>query len=89
MAACWSEVCPFPCPYTSEQIDGCTVRTYNDGDLIAFFDDNIPDAVIKEIIRRQSLRAVFRDGSFADRPTKINASEIFKMLAPDTWVKVL
>ena len=80
---------PLSMPYASEQIEGCTVHTYNDGDLIACFDENIPDAVIKEIARRQPLRAVFRDSSFADSPAKINVGEIFKMLAPDTRVKVL
>ena len=43
---------PLSMPYTSEQIDGCTVHTYNDGDLIACFDENIPDSVIKEIAKR-------------------------------------
>ena len=80
---------PLSMPYTSEQIEGCTVHTYNDGDLIACFDENIPDTVIKEIAKRQPLRAVFRDSSFADSPAKINVGEIFKMLAPDTSVKVL
>ena len=80
---------PLSMPYASEQIEGCTVHTYNDGDLIACFDENIPDAVIKEIAKRQPLRAVFRDSSFADSPAKINVGEIFKMLAPDTRVKVL
>lgn len=80
---------PLSMPYASEQIEGCTVHTYNDGGLIACFDENIPDAVIKEIARRQPLRAVFRDSSFADSPAKINVGEIFKMLAPDTRVKVL
>ena len=80
---------PLSMPYTSEQIKGCTVHTYNDGDLIACFDENIPDAVIKEIAKRQPLRAVFRDSSFVDSPAKINVGEIFKMLAPDTKVKVL
>lgn len=80
---------PLSMPYTSEQIEGCTVHTYNDGDLIACFDENIPDSVIKEIAKRQPLRAVFRDSSFADSPAKINVGEIFKMLAPDTRVKVL
>ncbi len=80
---------PLSMPYTSEQIDGCTVHTYNDGDLIACFDENIPDSVIKTIARRQPLRAVFRDSSFANSPAKINVSEIFKMLAPDTSVKVI
>lgn len=80
---------PLSMPYTSEEIEGCTVHTYNDGDLIACFDENIPDSVIKEIAKRQPLRAVFRDSSFADSPAKINVGEIFKMLAPDTRVKVL
>lgn len=43
----------------------------------------------KKIAKRQPLRAVFRDNSFADSPAKINVGEIFKMLAPDTRVKVL
>ena len=80
---------PLSMPYNSEKIEGCTVHTYNDGDLIACFDENIPDTVIKEIARRQPLRAVFRDSSFNDSPAKINVGEIFKMLAPDTRVKVI
>ncbi len=80
---------PLSMPYKSEEIDGCTVHTYNDGDLIACFDENIPDTVIKEIARRQPLRAVFRDSSFNGSPAKINVGEIFKMLAPDTRVKVI
>ena len=80
---------PLSLPYTSEEIDGCKVHTYNDGDLIACFDENIPDSVVKTIARRQPLRAVFRDSSFADSPSKINVGEIFKLLAPDTRVKVI
>ena len=80
---------PLSMPYTSEQIEGCTVHTYNEGDLIACFDENIPDSLIKEIAKRQPLRAVFRDSSFNGSPAKINVSEIFKMLAPDTRVKVI
>lgn len=80
---------PLSLPYTSEQIEGCTVHTYNDGDLIACFDENIPDSVIKTIAKKQPLRAVFRDSSFANSPSKINVGEVFKLLAPDTRVKVL
>lgn len=80
---------PLSMPYSSEQIDGCTVHTYNDGDLIACFEENIPESVVKEIARRQPLRAVFRDSSFANSPAKINVTEIFKLLAPDTRVKVI
>ena len=80
---------PLSMPYTSENIDGCTVHTYNDGDLIACFDENVPESVIKTIAKRKPLRAVFRDSSFIDSPAKINVGEIFKMLAPDTRVKVI
>lgn len=80
---------PLSLPYASEEIEGCKVHTYNEGDLIACFDENIPDSVIKEIARRQPLRAVFRDSSFNGSPSKINVGEIFKMLAPDTRVKVI
>lgn len=80
---------PLSLPYSSETIEGCTVHNYNDGDLIACFDENIPDSVIKAIAKKQPLRAVFRDSSFANSPSKINVGEIFKMLAPDTRVKVI
>ena len=80
---------PLSLPYQSEDIDGCTVHNYNDGDLIACFDENIPDSVMKTIAKRQPLRAVFRDSSFAGSPAKINVTQIFKELAPDTSVKVL
>lgn len=80
---------PLSLPYSSEQVDGYTVHNYNDGDLIACFDENIPESVIKEIARKQPLCAVFRDSSFADSPSKINVGEIFKLIAPNTRVKVI
>lgn len=74
---------PLSLPYTSEQIDGCTVHTYNNGDLIACFDANIPESVVKEIAKRKPLRAVFRDSGFASSPEKINVFEIFKLYMPE------
>lgn len=80
---------PLSLPYSFEKIQGYTVHTYNDGDLIACFDENVSESVIKEIADRQPLRAVFRDSSFADSPSRINVGEIFKLLAPDTRIKVI
>ena len=80
---------PLSMPYSSEQIEGVTVHTYNDGDFIACFDKAIPESVIKTIAKRQPLRVAFRDDSFSDSPSKINVSEIFKMLSPYTRVKVI
>lgn len=74
---------PLSLPYKFEQIDGCTVHTYNDGDLIACFDANVPKSVVKEIAKRKPLRAVFRDSGFASSPEKINMFEIFKLYMPE------
>ena len=74
---------PLSLPYKSEQIDSCTVHTYNDGNLIACFDANIPESVVKKIAQRKPLRAVFRDSGFASSPEKINVFEIFKLYMPE------
>ncbi len=74
---------PLSLPYKSEKNDGSTVHTYNDGDLIACFDANIPESVVKEIAQRRPLRAVFRDSGFASSPEKINVFEIFKLYMPE------
>lgn len=74
---------PLSLPYSSEQLGGCTVHTYNGGDLIACFDANIPESVVKEIAKRKPLRAVFRDSGFASSPEKINVFEIFKLYMPE------
>ena len=74
---------PLSLPYKSEQLGGCTVHTYNDGDLIACFDANVPESVVKEIAQRKPLRAVFRDSGFASSPEKINVFEIFKLYMPE------
>jgi len=80
---------PLSMPHTHEVIDGAAVHTYNDGDLIACFADKVSDSVVKEIAKRQPLRAVFRDSSFTSSPGKINVAEIFKLFAPNTTVRVI
>src|SRR5574344_1701799 len=68
---------PLSMPHTHEKIDGFTVHTYNDGDLIACFEERISEKAIREIANRKPLRAVFRDSSFNSSPEKINVFEIF------------
>lgn len=80
---------PLSLPHKSEEIGGVTVHTINDGDLIACFAEKVNDTVVKEIAIRKPLRVVFRDSSFASSPEKINVEEIFKLMAPNTTVKVL
>ena len=80
---------PLSMPYSSETIDGATVHIYNNGDLIACFSKDVSEEVIKTIAKKKPLRVVFRDSSFKDSPAKINVGEIFKMLSPDTRIKVI
>ena len=80
---------PLSMPHSHEKIDGFTVHTYNDGDLIACFEERISEKAIREIANRKPLRAVFRDSSFNSSPEKINVFEIFKLLAPNTNVRVI
>ena len=75
--------------YTSETIEGCTIHNYGDGDLLACFDENIPEAVFYAMARKQPHRVVFRDSCFQDSPAKINVTEVFKLLSPDTTIKVI
>ncbi len=76
-------------PHKSEVVDGITIHTINNGDLIACFAENVPENVIRKIAKRQPLRVVFRDSSFSSSPEKINVEEIFKLITPKTSVKVL
>ncbi len=76
-------------PHTSTDLDGCTVHNVDNGALMACFSPNVPRSVVEYMAKQQPLRAVFRDNSFAADDAKINVTEIFKNLSPDTKVKVI
>ena len=76
-------------PHTSEVINGCTVHNVDHGALMACFDANVPDTVVRAMAQAQPFRAVFRDSAFASDDAKINVTEIFKNLSPETKVKVI
>ena len=80
---------PLSMPLRSEKIGACTIHNYNDGDLIACFDKDVPDEVFEAIAQMKPLRAVFRDSCFESCPSKINITEIFKNTTPDTEIRVL
>ena len=75
--------------HTQAVIDGCTVHNVDNGALCACFAERVPLSVIDYMAKQQPLRAVFRDSSFAADDSKINVTEIFKNLSPDTKVKVI
>lgn len=76
-------------PYTIKKINGHKVHIYNDGDLVACFEKDLDMKTIDEIAKLQALRVVFSDNSFVDSATKINVAEHFKMIAPDTDIKII
>lgn len=76
-------------PHTSTALDGCTVHNVDNGALMACFSPNVPRSVVEYMAKQQPLRAVFRDSAFASDDAKINVTEIFKNLSPDTKVKVI
>ena len=80
---------PLDKSYATETISGCTIHCYDEGALIACFDENIPETVIRTMAEKQPLRVIFRDSSFIGSPEKINISEIFKRISPHTIVKII
>ncbi|MEA5046074.1 MAG: site-specific DNA-methyltransferase [Petrimonas sp.] len=80
---------PLSLPHITEKIGGKNVHFVNDTDLVACFEEQVPEEVIREIARRKPLRVVFRDSSFRNSPDKINVTEIFKTLSPETTIKVI
>ena len=80
---------PLSLSHEMERIDGVKVHTVDRGSLVACFADNISEGVVRAIAKRQPLRVVFRDSSFSSSPGKINVTEIFKLLSPNTAVRVI
>jgi len=67
-------------PMTQEEVDGCTIYTVNDGDLVACFTERITDNVVAAMADKTPLRVLFRDSCFAQDDQKINIYEQFKQL---------
>ena len=80
---------PLDLKHEMEEIDGYTIHTVDTDALIACFEPNIPESVMRKIAEKKPLRAVFRDGSFRDSPSKLNIEGIFKTIAPDTKIRVI
>ncbi|GIO70263.1 DNA methyltransferase [Paenibacillus cookii] len=76
-------------PMESRDIEGKTVHYVAGNSLIACFDDEVSESVIKKIAEDQPLRVVFRDSSFRDDSARINVEELFKLLSPSTEIQVL
>lgn len=65
-------------PMTQEEVDGKTIYTVNEGDLVACFAENVSEDVVKAMADKMPLRVIFRDSCFAQDADKINIYETFK-----------
>ena len=80
-------------PLITRDIAGSTVYLYDYlnelSGMIACFSKSVSEDVIKKIAKLKPLTAVFRDSSFPDSQAKVNLSEHFRIISPDTNVKVI
>lgn len=70
-------------------VAGKRVFDVAEGFLIACFDKDVTDEVVKEIALKRPCYAVFRDSSFANDSVATNFDQIFETYSPDTIRKVL
>ena len=71
------------------KVNGKTVFNVADGYLVACFDTDVTDEVVKAIAQMQPQYAVLRDSSLADDSTATNFEQIFKTYSPSTTTKIL
>ncbi len=76
-------------PIRAETIQGKMVFFVNEEpyDLIACFDTDITEDLVKELAKYKPMRVVFKDNGFASDAVKINVDQIFRRLHPATDVK--
>lgn len=80
---------PLSAKIEEKVIAGKNVFIVNDDDLIACFDSNITEEVVKQIALMKPLYAVFRDSSMANDSVNTNFEQIFATYSPNTTRKVL
>lgn len=70
-------------------VAGKTIYNVAEGYLVACFDQDVTDDVVKSIAQMQPAYAVLRDTSMKDDSTATNFEQIFKTYSPDTVTKIL
>jgi adenine-specific DNA-methyltransferase len=76
-------------PMENRNILGKEVHFVAGNSLVACFDEDVSEELVREIAGEKPLRVVFRDSSFAGDAARINVEELFKMLSPTTEIKVI
>lgn len=70
-------------------VAGKTIYNVAEGYLVACFDPDVTDDVVKSIAQMQPAYAVLRDTSMKDDSTATNFEQIFKTYSPDTVTRIL
>lgn len=80
-------------PLEAVELSGMTVYKYDYfgevSGLVACFADEISEDAIKQIAQLKPLTAVFKESSFPNSQAKVNLAEHFRIISPDTKVKVI
>ena len=74
-------------PIRRETVQGKTVFFVDDNALVACFERDVTEELVKELASYKPLRVVFRDNGFVSDAAKINVEQIFSQLSPTTEVK--
>ncbi len=74
-------------PISKKTIQGKTIFFVDGNALVACFDTDITEELVKELAGEKPLRVVFRDNGFVSDSVKINAEQIFKQMSPGTDMK--
>ena len=70
-------------------VAGKTIYNVAEGYLVACFEPDVTDDVVKSIAQMQPAYAVLRDTSMKDDSTATNFEQIFKTYSPDTVTRIL
>ena len=74
-------------PIRKETIQSKSVFFVDENALVACFDSDVNEELVKELAGFKPLRVVFRDNGFVSDAVKINVEQIFKQMSPGTDVK--
>lgn len=74
-------------PIRREMVQSKPIFFVDNNALVACFENDITEDLVKELAGFEPLRVVFRDNGFALDSVKINVEQIFRQLSPNTEVK--
>lgn len=80
---------PLSAKIDEKEVAGKKVFVVGDNNLIACFDVNITEEVVKTIAQMKPNYVVFRDNSFSSDAVAVNFDQIFATYSPNTTRKVL